>query len=82
VEERKRTDPPKKTRVRIEDTTIEAAQEILKDLTACFCSRDELSGWFGSMDKYPGGRDSALAGHRAATRSPRRPVPVGVSPSA
>jgi Protein of unknown function (DUF3987) len=56
-DERKSADPPKKTRVRIEDTTIEAAQEILKDSPdGVLCKRDELSGFFGSMDKYSAGR--------------------------
>ena len=39
------------------DTTIEAAQEILKDSpTGVLLDQDELSGWFGSMDKYSGAR--------------------------
>jgi hypothetical protein len=59
--EQRRTAPkPKQKRLRIEDTTIEAAQEILRDSPdGVLCLRDELSGWFGSMDKY--------AGHRGAT---------------
>ena len=39
------------------DTTIEAAQEILKDSpNGVLCYQDELSGWFGSMDKYSGAK--------------------------
>ena len=39
------------------DTTIEAAQEILKDSpNGVLLDQDELSGWFGSMDKYSGAR--------------------------
>ena len=39
------------------DTTIEAAQEILKDSpSGVLCYQDELSGFFGSMDKYSGAR--------------------------
>jgi hypothetical protein len=39
------------------DTTIEAAQEILKDSPdGVLLDQDELSGWFGSMDKYSGPR--------------------------
>lgn len=54
------TTPPKQRRVRIEDTTIEAAQEVLRDSpNGVLCLQDELSGWFGSMDKYSGGRGSA-----------------------
>ena len=41
----------------IMDTTIEAAQEILKDSpNGVLLDQDELSGWFGSMDKYSGAR--------------------------
>ena len=57
AEERKQIDPPKKKRLRIEDTTIESAQEILRDSPQGVLSlQDELSGWFGSMDKYTAGR--------------------------
>jgi len=52
--------PPLQTRVRIEDTTIEAAQDVLRDSPdGVLCLQDELSGWFGSMDKYSGGRGAA-----------------------
>lgn len=55
-EERESADPPKKERLRIEDITIEAAQEILKDSPdGVLCLNDELTGWFGGMDKYNGG---------------------------
>ncbi|MGX0962611.1 hypothetical protein AB7M63_003060 [Bradyrhizobium japonicum] len=51
---------PKHVRLRLEDTTIEAAQEVLKDSPdGVLCLQDELSGWFGSMDKYSSGRGSA-----------------------
>jgi Protein of unknown function (DUF3987)/Bifunctional DNA primase/polymerase, N-terminal len=57
LEERKKTEPPKQRRVRIEDTTIEAAQEVLKDSPdGVLCLQDELSGWFGMMDRYAGNR--------------------------
>jgi hypothetical protein len=60
ADERKFTEPPKKKRLRIEDTTIEAAQHILKDSPNGVLSlQDELSGWFGSMEKYNPGRGSA-----------------------
>jgi hypothetical protein len=53
--------PPCNTRIRLEDTTIEAAQEILRDSPdGLLCIRDELSGWFGSMEKYAAGRGSAV----------------------
>lgn len=55
-----RSSPPKQVRLRLEDTTIEAAQEILKDSpNGVLCLQDELSGWFGSMDKYSGNRGAA-----------------------
>ena len=42
------------------DTTIEATQEILKDSpNGVLLDQDELSGWFGSMDKYSGARGAA-----------------------
>jgi hypothetical protein len=47
---------PKHIRLRLEDTTIEAAQEVLKDSPeGVLLLQDELSGWFGSMEKYAGG---------------------------
>ncbi|MBO3760034.1 DUF3987 domain-containing protein [Ciceribacter sp. L1K22] len=47
---------PRHTRLRLEDTTIEAAQEVLKDSPdGVLLLQDELSGWFGSMEKYSGG---------------------------
>jgi hypothetical protein len=56
-EERRQTQPPKQERLRIEDTTIEAAQEVLKDSPeGVLCSQDELAGWFAGMDKYSAGR--------------------------
>lgn len=53
--EKRETDKPKQLRVRLEDTTMEAAQEVLKDSpNGVLCLQDEMSGWFGSMDKYSG----------------------------
>jgi hypothetical protein len=60
ADERKQTTPPKHTRLRIEDATMEGAQEILRDSPdGVLCLQDELSGWFGSMDKYSAGRGAA-----------------------
>ena len=60
AEERKQTAPPKHIRLRIEDATMEGAQEILRDSPdGLLCLQDELSGWFGSMDKYSAGRGAA-----------------------
>lgn len=54
--EKKTTVQPRHTRLTLEDTTIEAAQEVLRDSPAgVLLIQDELSGWFGSMDKYSGG---------------------------
>jgi hypothetical protein len=64
-EEKSQAQPPKNVRVMLQDTTIEAAQEVLKDSPdGVLCYQDELSGWFGSMEKYSngkgGGRDRAF----------------------
>ena len=53
------TPPPPQTRVKIDDVTVEAAQEILRDSPdGVLYLRDELSGFFGSMDKYVGVRNT------------------------
>ncbi|MET4721138.1 hypothetical protein ABIF63_005244 [Bradyrhizobium japonicum] len=58
--ERKDAPAPKHARLRLEDTTIEAAQEVLKDSPdGVLCLQDELSGWFGGMEKYSSGRGAA-----------------------
>lgn len=60
TEVRRLQSPPRHTRLRLEDTTIEAAQEVLKDSPdGLLCMQDELSGWFGSMDKYGSARGAA-----------------------
>lgn len=57
VAERKAAERPKQTRAIIADATIEAAQEVLRDSPAGVLSeQDELSGWFGAMDKYSPGK--------------------------
>ncbi len=44
---------PKQPRVMVENTTIEALSDILKDNEqGVLAFHDELSGWFGSMDVY------------------------------
>jgi Protein of unknown function (DUF3987)/Bifunctional DNA primase/polymerase, N-terminal len=59
-DERKGVEPPPQVRVRLEDTTIEAAQEVLKDsYGGVLLLQDELSGFFGSMDKYNSHRGAA-----------------------
>ena len=53
----RKTPRPKQPRAMMMDTTIEAAQEILKDSpNGVLLDQDELSGFFGSMDKYSGAR--------------------------
>lgn len=52
--------PPKKTRLRVEDTTVEGAQEVLMDSPdGLLCLQDELSGWFGSLDRYASGKGAS-----------------------
>jgi hypothetical protein len=59
-EEKKTKTAPRQERLRVEDTTIEAMQEVLKDSPeGVLCLQDELSGWFGAMDKYSSGRGAA-----------------------
>ena len=50
-EEQKTANPPRQKRLRIEDTTIEAAQEVLKDSPeGVLCLQDELTGWLVRRD--------------------------------
>jgi Protein of unknown function (DUF3987) len=59
-EEKKLKPPPTHRRLRVEDTTMEAAQEVFRDSPdGLLCLQDELSGWFGAMDKYGGGKGAA-----------------------
>jgi hypothetical protein len=59
-EERKSAPQPEQRRLRLEDTTIEAAQMILAvSPDGVLCLQDELSGWFGMMDKYAGNRGAS-----------------------
>jgi hypothetical protein len=54
------TPPPPQVRVKLDDATIEAAQEVLRDSPdGVLYHRDELSGFFGSIDKYAGHRGAA-----------------------
>lgn len=55
-------DIPKPLQVRtlLGDTTVESAQEVLRDNPGgLLLLRDELSGWFGSMERYGGAKGSA-----------------------
>jgi hypothetical protein len=59
-EERHGKAPPPQRRLRIEDATIEAAQMVLEGSPwGVLVLQDELSGFFGAMDKYSGGKGAA-----------------------
>jgi Protein of unknown function (DUF3987) len=56
AEERKEAKKPKLKQLRLEDTTIEGAQDTLRNNeNGMLAMQDELSGWFGGMEKYNGG---------------------------
>lgn len=53
----KTPEQPQRERMVVEDVTVEALSEVLKDnARGVLCLQDELSGWFGSMDAYSGGK--------------------------
>lgn len=57
--ERKEAERPRQERRVISDATVEAAQEVLRDSPrGVLSAQDELSGWFGAMDKYAPGKGS------------------------
>ncbi|XAP76932.1 DUF3987 domain-containing protein [Citromicrobium bathyomarinum] len=59
AKERKGVDRPRQERRVISDATVEAAQEVLRDSPrGVLSAQDELSGWFGQMDKYAPGKGS------------------------
>jgi hypothetical protein len=56
ADEQEQREKPKEVRLRLEDTTIEAAQDVFANSpNGLLGLQDEISGWFGSMDKYSGG---------------------------
>ena len=60
----RKPDEPQAERLYIEDTTIEAVAPLLAgNPRGLLLARDELSGWFGSFDKYAGGKGGADAAH-------------------
>lgn len=62
-DEKKTATRPRQRRLIISDTTVEAAQEVMMDSPdGVLSEQDELSGWFGSMDRYntKGGGDRAF----------------------
>lgn len=58
ADERKLAHTPPQRRKGIEDTTIEGAQEVLLDSPEGVLLQDELSGFFGALEKY-GGKGAA-----------------------
>jgi hypothetical protein len=53
--ERAKKPAPKQQRAIIEDVTVESVQEVLKDSQdGVLLLRDELAGWFASMERYGG----------------------------
>lgn len=53
-------EPPVPHRMRIDDITMEAAQEVTRhNPQGILAMQDELSGWFGGIEKYAGGKGSA-----------------------
>lgn len=58
--ERKGREEPKQRRLRLGDTTPEAAQMVLENSPdGVLLLQDELSGFFGAMDKYNGGKGAS-----------------------
>ena len=63
-EEKTQVPQPRQIRLRLTDTTVEAAQQVLLDSTdGVLLLQDELTGFFGSMDRY--GSGSKGGGDRA-----------------
>lgn len=76
--------PPIRGRIRITDTTTEKAANLMSDgWRGLLLSRDELSGWLGSMDRYSGGGDrpfwlEAYGGRSFTVDRKNSPEPVMV----
>jgi len=64
----------------LQDTTVEAAQEVIKDSpNGVLIFQDELSGWFGAMDKYSNGKGRQRIARSGSRRSMATPTPFTVS---
>lgn len=51
---------PLETRLRMDDITMESAQEVCRNSPdGVLALQDELSGWFGGIEKYAGGKGGA-----------------------
>ena len=60
ADEKKGRQKPPQTRLRLEDVTIEAAQQVLEGSPwGVLMLQDEVSGFFGAMDKYNGGKGAS-----------------------
>ena len=60
ADERKATPEPLQERLRLSDTTVEAAQDVFRGTSrGLVLTADELSGWFGALDKYSGGKGAS-----------------------
>ncbi len=60
-EARAQMQEPLQRRLRIEDTTIEAAQEVLRGSQDGVLSvQDEASGWFGAMERYTSAKGASV----------------------
>lgn len=76
--------PPVRGRIRITDTTTEKAAALMSEgWRGLLLSRDELSGWLGSMDRYSGGGDrpfwlEAYGGRSFTVDRKNSPEPVMV----
>jgi Protein of unknown function (DUF3987)/Bifunctional DNA primase/polymerase, N-terminal len=56
-DEKSEAERPRQIRKLLDDTTIEAAAEVMADSPGgVLVTQDELSGWFGGMDRYNGGK--------------------------
>ena len=59
-EQQEASEEPRRERLRIEDTTIEACQDAMRyNPRGMLAVQDEVSGWFGGMDKYNAGGKGA-----------------------
>jgi hypothetical protein len=62
-DDKENQEPPKHKRRMIQDATVEAAQEIMRDSPdGVMCYRDELSSWFGAHERYTSGKGSSDRG--------------------
>jgi uncharacterized protein DUF3987 len=60
TDERKGVEEPRRERLLLEDTTVEGAQNAMRDNSRGMLSlQDELSGWFGAMERYSSARGGA-----------------------